>query len=103
MHFRPHSVMLVGQSLHMLLLALPVTVATCERSFSKPRASLHMGPAGAWAEAVIWATARAPEYLCMTYLFNLLCIHKKTTFCFFEMIRKSWVQLSWMGEYNTVT
>jgi len=60
MHFRPPSVMLVGHSLYMLLLTLPVTVATCQRSFSKRIGRRFIGAPGAWAEAVIWVKARAP-------------------------------------------
>ena len=37
MHFLSHSVMFVLCTAYMLLLMLPVTVATCERSFSKPK------------------------------------------------------------------
>jgi len=53
------SVLLVGHNLNMLLLTLPLTIATCEHSSSMPRASIHRAP-GAWAEAVIWVRARAP-------------------------------------------
>jgi len=43
----------------MLFLTLPVTVATCERSSSKPRVSIHRGPGG-WAEAVICGLGPGP-------------------------------------------